>query len=148
MEPNIWGPGAWLFLHSITLNYPDNPTLIQKKKYSDFFHILGEVLPCSKCQKNYKSHLNSLPLNFHLQNKESISKWLVDVHNSVNKINNKDEMSYKDFITNIEKIYSNPNESLTYYKNKNRSQKYIIYILLFFLIIIIFSIGYYIKFIF
>ena len=24
MEPNIWGPGAWLLLHSITLNYPDN----------------------------------------------------------------------------------------------------------------------------
>ena len=57
-------------------------------------------------------------------------------------------MSYKDFITNIEKIYSNPNESLTYYKNKNMSQKYIIYILLLSLIIIIFSIGYYIKFIF
>ena len=33
MEPNIWGPGAWTFLHSITLNYPNNPNIQTKKIY-------------------------------------------------------------------------------------------------------------------
>ena len=23
MKPEIWGPHAWMFLHSITLEYPD-----------------------------------------------------------------------------------------------------------------------------
>ena len=27
MEPNIWGPGAWTFLHSITFQYPENPSI-------------------------------------------------------------------------------------------------------------------------
>ena len=37
MEPNIWGPHAWLFLHTITLNFPDNPTKEEKEKYKQFF---------------------------------------------------------------------------------------------------------------
>ena len=113
MEPNIWGPGAWLFLHSITLNYPDKPTLEQKKIYNDFFHLLGNVLPCSKCQRNYKSHINNSPISFNLKNKESLSKWLVNIHNQVNKINNKPIISYNQFISDIESIYQNPNQSIT-----------------------------------
>ena len=142
MEPNIWGPGAWLFLHSITLNYPDKPTLEQKKIYNDFFHLLGNVLPCSKCQRNYKSHINNSPISFNLKNKESLSKWLVNIHNQVNKINNKPIISYNQFISDIESIYQNPNQSITYYKNKNVYQKYIIYTL-FLIIIILMSFTYY-----
>ena len=26
MHPELWGPGAWKFLHSITFNYPKEPT--------------------------------------------------------------------------------------------------------------------------
>ena len=32
-NPEIWGPGAWLFLHTITLNYPTNPTFEDKENY-------------------------------------------------------------------------------------------------------------------
>ena len=31
MEPNIWGPGAWTFLHSITFQYPENPTDLKNR---------------------------------------------------------------------------------------------------------------------
>ena len=30
MDPLIWGPHAWFFLHSITLVYPDNPSEQEK----------------------------------------------------------------------------------------------------------------------
>ena len=37
MNPKIWGPGGWLFLHSITLNYPENPTENDKMYHKNFF---------------------------------------------------------------------------------------------------------------
>ena len=32
MNPEIWGPPAWMFLHSISLAYPKNPTDVDKTK--------------------------------------------------------------------------------------------------------------------
>ena len=38
MDPKIWGPPGWLFLHTITFNYPTNPTEEDKKYYKNFFY--------------------------------------------------------------------------------------------------------------
>ena len=32
----IWGPPAWTFLHTITFNYPENPTNREKHNYFNF----------------------------------------------------------------------------------------------------------------
>ena len=106
MEPNIWGPGAWLFLHSITLNYPDKPTTNIKKIYSDFFNRLPDILPCDICNSNFKKHLSQYPVRFHLNSKESLCKWLVKIHNLTNIDNKKSTVSYDKFIQNYQKIYS------------------------------------------
>ena len=137
MEPNIWGPGAWTFLHSITLNYPNNPNIQTKKIYKDFFYILSKILPCSVCKKNYKLHFNKNPINFHLNNKESLVKWLINIHNETNKSNKKPVINYKQFLKIYNNLYKNKNESITYYKNKNQIQKYVIYFLIIIIIIIL-----------
>ena len=36
MVTKIWGPVAWTLLHTISFNYPINPTLEQKHQYRDF----------------------------------------------------------------------------------------------------------------
>ena len=41
-NPEVWGPGAWLFLHTISLNYPTNPTYEDKENYKTFFTSLKE----------------------------------------------------------------------------------------------------------
>ena len=46
MRPEIWGPHAWIFLHSVTLEYPDNPTDEDKQNMINFIDSLGNVLPC------------------------------------------------------------------------------------------------------
>ena len=46
MDPNIWGPHAWMFLHSITLTYPEKPTNLDKTNFEMFFNSLQPVLPC------------------------------------------------------------------------------------------------------
>ena len=37
MDPEIWGPSTWIFLHTITLNYPNNPTIYDKQNYKNFY---------------------------------------------------------------------------------------------------------------
>ena len=62
MDPSIWGPHAWFFLHSITLAYPENPTIIDKENMRTFFNAFYKVLPCNTCVMNYTNHIKQLPL--------------------------------------------------------------------------------------
>lgn len=104
MEPNIWGPPAWTFLHSITLNYPDSPSSEHKTNYRKFFESLGDVLPCPTCRKHYKENIIKHPIR--LDSKDDLTKWLVDIHNKVNEKNDKSIFSYKEFNEKYEKLYS------------------------------------------
>ena len=60
MNPEIWGPPAWTFLHSVTLAYPDNPSDRDKSNYENFFNELQPILPCAKCSQNYMKHLTQV----------------------------------------------------------------------------------------
>ena len=35
MVTNVWGPSLWHVLHTISFNYPVNPTEEQKQQYKD-----------------------------------------------------------------------------------------------------------------
>lgn len=109
MDPSIWGPHAWHFLHVITLNYPNNPTIQQKKNYKMFFYNLINILPCSYCSHNYISHLNQLPIDPFLKNKKSLVSWLIQIHNLTNKhLNKNTHFTFNEFITTYKSIYSSP----------------------------------------
>lgn len=112
MNPEIWGPGAWLFLHSITLAYPNNPTQLDKENYKTFFEILKNVIPCKKCSYNYSKNIKDNDISDHLDSKVSLVKWLVNIHNQVNIENNKKTMEYKDVIKEYKKIYNINKNSL------------------------------------
>ena len=109
MEPEIWGPHAWQFLHSITLSYPDNPTLEDKNNHAQFFNSIQNILPCQKCKDHYTQNLHILPIEQHLDNKESLFRWSVDLHNRVNVMNNKREYSYDEVTELYEKMYDKSN---------------------------------------
>ena len=95
--PDIWGPVIWHALHYITLGYPDNPTDNNKEKYKQFFTLLSDVIPCSICANHFSENLLKMPLDDKvLENKESLIKWLIDVHNVVNEMNKKPIIKYED----------------------------------------------------
>ena len=110
MEPEIWGPSGWTFLHTITLNYPDNPTEEDKMNHKDFFHNLKNVIPCPNCKEHYNINLQKYPIDVNLESKEKLVKWLINIHNEVNIKNNKKIYSYDEVI----KLYDNM------YKGKNK----------------------------
>lgn len=101
-DPSIWGPHAWFFLETITMAYPDEPDKNDINNTKLFFNSLQYVIPCDKCRNNYKKHLSQFPLtNDVLKNRNTLFKWIVDVHNSVDY---KKKKSYDDvfsyYITN------------------------------------------------
>ena len=96
MDPRIWGPPAWKFLHCITLGYPSCPSNTDKQNISQFFANLHTVLPCAVCKKHFKDHFSKYPLSDDILNdKKKLFIWLVNVRNSVNRQNKKPEVSYK-----------------------------------------------------
>jgi hypothetical protein len=107
MEPNIWGKHAWIFLHSVSMNYPDNPTNDDRKNYKNFFENLRFILPCEVCKKHYSKHIQSKPIEHSLHSKKKLVEWVIEVHNQVNISLNKPTMSYDQVIDLYKKIYNN-----------------------------------------
>ena len=44
MNVDKWGPGGWIFLHTITFNYPLDPDENDKERYKTFFNMVS-ILP-------------------------------------------------------------------------------------------------------
>lgn len=81
----VWGPSLWHFLHTLSFNYPINPTSIQKKQYRDFIYSLQYILPCRYCRENLKKNLKSVCFNDKcLKNRETFSRAIYELHNHIN----------------------------------------------------------------
>ena len=54
MLTSVWGPSLWHSLHTVSFNYPLNPSMDDKKRYRQFILQLKYVLPCKYCRINLK----------------------------------------------------------------------------------------------
>jgi len=74
---------------------------VEKMEYELFFRLLGNVLPCGKCQEHYLAYLQSHPKQFEnaFKNKKSLFKWMLEFHNYVN-------LQSKKPLQNIKQIYT------------------------------------------
>ena len=99
MDPKIWGPSAWKFLHCITIGYPDCPSYKDKQNIKQFFANLHTILPCDVCKLHFKNHFAKHPLTDKiLCNKKELFRWLVDIRNYVNVQLKKPTISYEDVL--------------------------------------------------
>jgi len=128
INPTIWGPHAWIFLHCITMAYPNCPNNEQKKCIRNFFTNLKDILPCDSCRENYQKHIQENPLTDEiLHEKKKLIQWLINIHNLVNEKNGKDILSYDQVINKYIKGFKLNNNKII-----NNSS-----IILFFVVIII-----------
>ena len=87
MLTSVWGPALWHSLHTISFNYPVNPTKEQKEEYYNFIMSLKSVLPCGACRRNLVKNLEEVPLtNYALQNRKNFSRWMYRLHKQINKM--------------------------------------------------------------
>lgn len=94
----VWGPAQWYMLHTISFNYPVNPSLEEKKQYRKYVLSLQNVLPCGACRKNLKMNLKHLPLKMSdMESRDSFSRYIYNLHELVNKmLKKKSNLSYCD----------------------------------------------------
>jgi hypothetical protein len=87
MLTSVWGPSLWHYLHTMSFNYPVKPTKKDKMNYRNFIISLKDVLPCKYCRENLKNNFKILPItNEILQNRETFSKYIYDLHEHINKM--------------------------------------------------------------
>lgn len=87
MLTSVWGPGMWHYLHTMSFNYPVNPTKEDKKHYRDFILSLKHVLPCKYCRINLKENFKKLPLRqCDMKNRDTFSRYIYKLHEHINKM--------------------------------------------------------------
>jgi hypothetical protein len=103
LSAEVWGPCGWIFLHSISYSYPEDPSDTDKKQYSDFLYSLKHVIPCEKCSKHYSEYIQEFPPL--LNSRNDFTKWMIDLHNNVNIDNKKKVLSYEEVHKKYMELY-------------------------------------------
>ena len=81
-----WGPLGWLTLHSISANYPENPTYADKMVLKKFVDLFGETISCPSC----KTHFGSMYQTYMVRNpswwdsRAEVFAFVCRAHNTVN----------------------------------------------------------------
>lgn len=92
-SPEVWGPSAWKFLHIVAISYPIDPSDAQKQNAKNFIMSLPMMLPCEECSRNCQKYvLENLErdgLSYATSCREGLFKFFWELHNKVNKRNNK-----------------------------------------------------------
>lgn len=98
MLTSVWGPSMWHSLHTISFNYPINPTKEDKNNYREFILQLRNVLPCKYCRINLEKNFKSLPLTMDvMKNRESFSRYIYNLHELINRmLHKKSTLTYCD----------------------------------------------------
>tara|TARA_B100001175_G_C19511460_1_gene644190 strand:- start:2522 stop:3136 length:615 start_codon:yes stop_codon:yes gene_type:complete len=125
MLTSVWGPSMWHYLHTMSFNYPLKPTCKDKTRYQEFIFSLKYVLPCGKCRKNLCKNLQKLPLNKSaLKSRETFSKYIYDLHETINTMLNKNSgLSYDDVRERYEHFRSRCTKSLKEMKRMKKLMK-------------------------
>ena len=129
MLTTVFGPPMWHFLHTMSFNYPVNPTQEDKNHYKDFIYNLRYVLPCKYCRINLTSNLKQKPLQMcHMESRETFSRYIYELHELVNKmLKKKSNLSYCDVRERYEHFRSRCTEEkptiFKFKKTTTRSKK-------------------------
>ncbi len=111
LDPTVWGPHYWFFLHSMAFNYPKTPNDTIRKKYYDFLQNFDLFIPHRDISKYYKYLLNKYPLKPYLDSKEDLVKWVWYIHNQVNKKMEKKTYTLQEFYEDYYRQYKTSKES-------------------------------------
>jgi hypothetical protein len=127
MLTSVWGPSMWHYLHTMSFNYPVEPSKENKHYYKEFIKNLQYTLPCKYCRINLKNNFKAHPIKeCHMKDRESFSKYIYELHELVNKmLNKKSGLKYCDVRERYEHFRARcSNEKLKIFKfNKTKKKE-------------------------
>ena len=97
IEPTIWGPHYWYFLHTIAFCYPLHPNTITKKKYYELIQNLPLFIPVETIGTSFEKILDEYPVTAYLDSRESFVKWMHFIHNKINEKLEKPKITLNEF---------------------------------------------------
>lgn len=119
LDPKIWGPHYWFFLHTLAMTYPHHPNAITKKKYYEFVQNLPLFIPVDQISSEFSVLLDKYPVTSYLDNRESFVRWMHFIHNKINQKLEKPQINLNEFyIQYYEEYKSNTEKMSDFYKLK------------------------------
>ena len=121
LDPKIWGPHYWFFLHTLSMTYPKNPNAVNKKKYYEFIQSLPLFIPVESISGEFSKLLDKYPVAPYLDNKESFVQWMHFIHNKINEKLEKPRISLNEFYVKYYEEYKPINvKILEFYKLREK----------------------------
>lgn len=87
---------VWKLLHERSFKYLNNPSNDAQEKVFNFYNTDVKRIPCYVCRKHYTEFLSKNNLKGACTSRDKLCKFLIDLHNDVNKDTKKSIMSYQD----------------------------------------------------
>lgn len=112
LDPKIWGPHYWFFLHTLAMTYPHYPNAVTKKKYYEFIQNLPLFIPVEEISKEIEILIDKYPITPYLDNRDSFIRWTHFIHNKINEKIEKPEISLNDFFIQYYNEYKSQNEKM------------------------------------
>ena len=136
LNPEIWGPHYWFFLHTITMSYPKYPNTVTKKKYYEFIQNIPLFIPIESISSEFSKLIDQYPVSPYLDSRESFIRWMHFIHNKINEKLEKKTISLNDFYVQYYEHYKPTDVKLKEYFQWKRK---IIYVgIIFFFIYLIY----------
>jgi len=105
LNPEVWGPHYWFFLHTVAQTYPDKPTAVTKRKYYDLIQNMPLFIPNAKIGDTFSQLLDNFPLSPYLDSRDSFVRWVHFMHNKINVLLNKEEITLFQAIDDYRRQY-------------------------------------------
>jgi leucyl-tRNA synthetase len=137
-DPSIWGPHYWFFLHTIAESYPLTPNNVTKRKYYDLLQNMPIFIPNDEISSKFSELLDKYPVTPYLDNRESFIRWTHFIHNKINHILDKEEISLPQALERYRAEYK---PVPIYLSEKLHIQRHYIYF--FFCVVLLFTIFYF-----
>jgi len=99
MSPSVWGPFVWTTMHIVSLGYSATPSQEEKQAATQFYESLQIMIPCPICREHYGQFLKETPPA--VQNRDTLIRWVFNVHNKVNVQLGKPERTFEQFIADM-----------------------------------------------
>ena len=115
LDPKVWGPHYWFFLHTLAMTYPHHPNTVTKKKYYEFIQNLPLFLPVEEISGEFSKLIDKYPITPYLDNRDSFVRWMHFIHNKINEKLEKPKISLNEFFVKYYDEYKRQNEKLTEY---------------------------------
>jgi hypothetical protein len=122
LDPKIWGPHYWFFIHTVAMTYPVRPNAITKKKYYEFIQNLPIFIPVENMSGEFSKLLDKYPVTPYLDNRESLIRWTHFIHNKINQKLEKPQISLSEFYVKYYEEYKSQNiKMVEYYKLREKA---------------------------